>query len=135
MGKLIKWVVIGVGLVGILMVFSSPGIRSMESWARERPGTSVGLRLPYTLGSIAYFTFRYNMALDIYEKNISTWPDHPKNTDAEFRVAMCLEKLERYEEAVAAYDAFAVEHGEDTRAEAAINRSTKIKAVQLEQLN
>lgn len=133
MGKFIKFTIFGVIILAILMVFSSAGIRRMESWARDRPDTSIGQSLPYTLGNVAYFTFRYNLARDILEKNVQTWPNHPKNTDADFRIAMCYEKLGKYNEAVAAYDAFALEHGSDSRAGSAMNRSAKIKAVQLDQ--
>lgn len=131
MGKFIKIAIVGVVILGILMVFSSAGIRSMESWARERPDTSVGQSLPYTLGKLSYYTFRYSLAKDIYETNIAKWPDHPDNVDAEFRIAMCFEKLGEYQQAVVAYDAFSITYGEDKRADMARTRSTKIKAVQL----
>ena len=131
MGKFIKIAVVGLIILCILAVFSSAGIRSMESGARERPDTSVGQSLPYTLAKLSYYTLRYNMAKDIYETNIGKWPHHPKNVDAEFRIAMCLEKLGEYEAAVQAYDSFAIEYGDDNRADAAMNRSAKIKAVQL----
>ena len=131
MGRFIKITVAGLLVLAILMVFSQAGIRRMETWARERPDSSVGQSLPYTLGSIAYFTFRYELAKDILETNIDTWPNHTKNTDAEFRVAMCLEKMEEFPAAVEAFEAFALEYGGDPRADSAMNRAAKIKAVQL----
>jgi len=133
MGKFIKIAIVGVILLGILMVFSTPGIRKMEDWARERPDTSIGQSLPYTLGAIAYYTFRYDLSKDIYETNMATWPDNPANADAAFRIAMCLEKLGQYQAAVAAFEDFAVRYADDKRVDAAISRAGKIKAVQLDQ--
>ena len=131
MGRFIKITVAGLVILALLMVFSQAGIRRMETWARERPDSSVGQSLPYTLGSIAYFTFRYELAKDILQTNVDAWPTHPKNTSAEFRIAMCFEKMEEYPAAVAAYEAFALKYGGDPRADSAVNRAGKIKAVQL----
>ena len=107
-------------------------IRRMENWARERPDTSVGQSFPYTLAKLAYYTIRYDLAKDIYQTNIDTWPDHPNNVDAKFRIGMCLEKLGDYNAAVRAFDDFALEYPDDSRANAAMGRSAKIKAIQLD---
>ena len=109
MGRFIKIAIAGLALLGILTVFSSAGIRSMEAWARDKPDTSMGISMPYRLGGLAYYTFRYELARDIYETNLDTMPDNPRIVHADFRVAMCLEKLGRFDEAVARYDNFAIQ--------------------------
>ncbi len=132
MGKFVKFAVAGVILLVIYIVFSTAGLRRMEAWARERPDTSVGQSLPYTLGNLAYFTFRYSVCKDIFEENVATWPNHPKNASAYFRIAMALEKMGQYGESVAAYEAFALRYPNDPRADSALSRAGKIKAVQLD---
>jgi len=132
MGRLIKFGVYGIIALVLLAVFSTPALRSMEQYARDRKDTSLGQSLPYTLGGIAYLTFRYSLAKDIYEKNLDMWPDHPKRADAYYRIAQCDEKLGNYSQAVAEFDQFALEFPTDNRAENARRRSSSIKAVQLD---
>lgn len=133
MGKLVRITIVGVIVLAILMVFSSQGIRAMDKWARDRKDTTIGNTLPYNLAAISYYTLRYKLAEELYKKNLEMWPAHPKTPTAEFRIAKCEEKLGNYREAVGRYEAFALDHPDDSRADAARNLATKIKAVKLDQ--
>ena len=96
--------IMGMSIKGfvVLAVLVGGGI---WAWNHFKVGDNLDIN-PYTAAD-AYFTPGvYDKALEAYRKAIADQPHHEDVSVARFRIAICLQKLERHPEALRAYQAF-----------------------------
>ncbi len=86
-------------------------------------------RVCYLLGTSAYLTFRYNLAIDIIERNLKDFPYDHAAVDAEYRRAVCYEKLGKYDKAIQLYEDFLIRFPKDKRYMSIQNKIAKLKAL------
>jgi tetratricopeptide (TPR) repeat protein len=101
-----------------------------ESFFRTKnPELALTPKVCYLLGDIAYLTFRYQLAIDIIKRNLKDFPYQPGAEDAEYRLAVCYEKLGNYDEAISLYENFLLDHPQTRRYESTENKISKLKAL------
>jgi tetratricopeptide (TPR) repeat protein len=95
----------------------------------ENPNFSMTPRLCYFLGNLAYLTFRYQLAIDITERNLHDFPYDSGIDDAQYRRAVCYEKLGKYQQAIQLYEDYLLEHPKSSRYISIQNKLAKLKAL------
>ncbi|GAB4336796.1 MAG: hypothetical protein Kow0099_09910 [Candidatus Abyssubacteria bacterium] len=109
---------------------STQGILKTEKLFREdNPKMALSPKICYTLGTMAYMTFRYQLAIDIINRNLRDYPYEPAAEDAEYRRAVCYEKLGQYDTAIQLYENFMFDHPKSKRLESILNKVSKLKAL------
>ncbi|GEM_PF-2602404 len=105
---MLRWIkFIGFLLVGLAIFSLFPAsVDYAERFIQKFEDKSWAGTAYYQLGNHCYRTLRYGKALEIYEKALRKYPRHPLSSLAMFRVAVCLEKLNRNREAIRAYKRF-----------------------------
>jgi len=87
-------------------LLNATGVDELAEAASRYEGTKAGPALRLRLAQAYFDAEKYEEALDLYEKLDGRAPEGFANAPAVGR-AMCLEALERYDEAKAAFEAFA----------------------------
>jgi clan AA aspartic protease (TIGR02281 family) len=103
--------VLAVGALGVIL-----GPHSIN-WAQERPTHTTALQTAATVsvsgayekGVALYRQGEFAQALPVLRQ---AQADHPKNPNIRYYLALCLDKLVRYHEAITQYQ-YVTEHGED----------------------
>jgi tetratricopeptide (TPR) repeat protein len=114
----------------VYMGCNTQGILRAEDFFRvKNPKLAATPKVCYLLGTSAYLTFRYNLAIDIIERNLKDFPYDPAAIDAEYRRAVCNEKLGKYDKAIELYETFLLDHPKDKRYERIQNKVAKLKAL------
>ena len=104
-------------------------LKTEEIFRVQNPNLSLTPKVCYLLGDVAYLTFRYQLAIDIIKRNLKDFPYDPGAEDAEYRLAVCYEKLGNYNEAIALYENFLLDHPKSVRYESIQNKVAKLKAL------
>ena len=104
-------------LGGVLYaVLSTPGLLKIEQIFRENNSSHpLTPRMCYLTANLAYWTLRYELAAEMYDKNIREFPYFSGRKDAEFRRARAYEKSGDYSRAIALYEDFLLEYPKDRR--------------------
>jgi tetratricopeptide (TPR) repeat protein len=110
------------------VLFSTPGIRRLDKLFREEnhdhPFTP---SICYVLADISYYTFRYELTIDLTKKNIADFPYNSGRKNAEYRRAACFEKLGDFNQAIQSYERFLVAYPRDKRYESIMERISKLR--------
>ncbi len=104
-------------------------LKTEEIFRVQNPNLSLTPKICYLLGDVAYLTFRYQLAIDIIKRNLKDFPYEPGAEDAEYRLAVCYEKLGNYNEAIGLYENFLLDHPKSVRYESTQNKVAKLKAL------
>jgi tetratricopeptide (TPR) repeat protein len=96
---------------------------------KENPGFTMTPGLCYFLGNLAYMTFRYQLAIDITERNLQDFPYNPNLENAQYRRAVCYEKLGQYDKAIKFYENFLLDHPKSNRYQSIENKLAKLRAL------
>ncbi len=104
-------------------------LRTEKFFRQENPNFTLTPKICYLLGTSAFRTFRYDLAIQIIERNLKDFPYESAAVDAEYRRALAYEKLGKYDKAISLYEQFMLDHPKDNRYKAVQNRVTKLKAV------
>ena len=99
----------------------------------KNPDLGMSPGMCYTLGTAAFRTFRYQLAIDITDRNLKQWPYESAAVDAEFRRATAYEKLGDYSAAISLYEAFLLDHPKDNRYSTIQTRIAKLRALHQQQ--
>jgi tetratricopeptide (TPR) repeat protein len=108
-------------------------LRTEKMFREDNPKLALSPRICYTLGTIAHWTFRYQLAIDIIDRNLRDYPYDPAAEDAQYRRAVAYEKLGQYDKAIQLYEAFLIDHPKSKRQESILNKVTKLKALHQQQ--
>ena len=95
----------------------------------KNPNLAMSPRVCYTLGTIAFRSFRYQLAIDIIDRNLKQWPYESAAIDAEYRRATCYEKLGEYSTSISLYENFLLSHPKDNRYRTIQSRVAKLRAL------
>ncbi len=107
---------------------NTQSILSIESYFRmENPKLGLTPKVCYFLGNVSYLTFRYNLAIDIIDRNLKDFPYESGATKAKYRRANCYEKLGEYHKAIELYEDFLFSHPRDKRCGSIQNRIAKLR--------
>ncbi len=115
------------------VVYGSCNTQTMlktETFFREKnPNLALTPKVCYFLGNVAYMTFRYKLAIDIIDRNLKDFPYAGGATQAEYRRAVCYEKLGDYVKAIQLYEDFLLAHPKDNKYQSIENKLAKLKAL------
>ena len=110
------------------------GMLSTEKFFREKnPKLSVTPKICYMLGTSAFRTFRYQLAINIIDRNLKDFPYESAAVSAEYRRAVCYEKLGEYNKAISLYERFLYDHPKDNRYKSIQSKVAKLKALHQQQ--
>lgn len=103
-------------------------------WAEKtlrtgNPNSAMTPTVCYFLGNLAYLTFRYQLALDITDRNLHDFPYNAGVENAQYRRAVCYEKLGQYDKAIQLYENFLLDHPKSNRYQSIENKLAKLKAM------
>ena len=104
-------------------------LKTEEIFRTQNPNLSLTPKVCYLLGNVAYLTFRYQLAIDIIKRNLKDFPYASGAEDAEYRLAVCYEKLGNYTEAISLYENFLLDHPQSERYQSTENKVSKLKAL------
>jgi tetratricopeptide (TPR) repeat protein len=111
---------------------SSETILATEDFFRvKNPNLAMSPGMCYTLGTTAFRTFRYQLAIDITDRNLKQWPYEKAVVNAKFRRATAYEKLGEYSTAISLYEEFLLSHPKDNRYSTIQSRVAKLRALHL----
>ncbi|RJP21931.1 MAG: hypothetical protein C4520_09030 [Candidatus Abyssobacteria bacterium SURF_5] len=99
---------------------------------KDNPNFAMTPNFCYMFANLAYMTFRYQLAIDITERNLKEFPYSSSAENAEFRRAVCYEKLGRYDMAIQHYEDFLIDHPKSSRYQSIENKLAKLKALHQE---
>ncbi len=109
------------------------GILATEEFFHvKNPKLALTPKMCYMLGTSAFRTFRYQLAIDIIDRNLKDFPYEKAAVDAKYRRAVCYEKLGAYGKAIRLYEAFLLEYPKDNRYNSIISKVAKLKALHQE---
>lgn len=109
---------------------NTQGILATEEFFRvKNPNLGLTPKVCYILGTAAYRTLRYQLAIEIIDRNLKDFPYENAAVNAEHRRAMCYEKLGEYSKAISLYEDFLLKHPKDNRYSSIISKIAKLKAV------
>ncbi len=109
------------------------GILATEEWFRvKNPKLSMTPKVCYMLGTSAFRTFRYSLAIEIIDRNLKDFPYESAAVDAKYRRAVCYEKQGNYKQAITLYEKFLLEYPNDNRYKSIVTRITKLRALHAE---
>ncbi len=113
---------------------NTKGILKTEEFFRvKNPQMSMTPKICYMLGTSAFRTFRYNLAIEIIDRNLKDFPYESAAVAAEYRRAVSYEKLGEYRTAIGLYEKFLYDHPKDNRYNAIQNKVNKLKALHAEE--
>ncbi len=113
---------------------SSESMLATEDFFRTKnPNLAMSPGMCYSLSTAAFRTFRYQLAIDITDRNLKQWPDESAAVSAEFRRATSYEKLGEYSSAISLYEAFLLDHPKDSRYSTIQTRIAKLRALHQQQ--
>lgn len=113
-------------LVGVYAV-SSAGINTLFSSMQKKHSPGRGKAI-YSMAGVCKNTFRYEHALEILDYALAQYPDHPAARNGRYNYALCLERLGRNKEAIAAYYVYLSIYAGDTRTEKVQERIDEMEA-------
>lgn len=106
------------------------GMLSTEKFFREdNPNLGLTPNICFMLGTTAFRTFRYQLAIEIIDRNLKDFPYDSAVPSAEYRRAFCYEKLGEYNTAISLYEAFLFEYPKDNRYNSIASKVAKLKAL------
>lgn len=112
---------------------NTKGILKTEEFFRvKNPDMSMTPKVCYMLGTSAFRTFRYQLAIEIIDRNLKDFPYESAAVAAQYRRAVSYEKLAEYRKAITLYEKFIYDHGDDSRRNAIENKVNKLKALHIE---
>lgn len=112
---------------------SSSAILKADNFLRkDNPNFSMTPKLCFFLGNLAYLTFRYQLAIDIIERNLHDFPYASEVPDAQYRRAVCYEKLGNYKKAIQLYEDYLLTYPKSNRYQSIENKLAKLKALHQE---
>ena len=101
-----------------------------EKFFREgNPKLSMTPKICYILGTSAFRTFRYKLAIEIIDRNLKDFPYEDAAVNSEYRRAVCYEKLGEYNTAITLYEEFLLGHPKDNRYSSVISKISKLQAL------
>jgi tetratricopeptide (TPR) repeat protein len=113
---------------------NTQGILATENYFRvENPKLAMTPRVCYVLGTAAFRSFRYQLAIDIINRNLKDFPDEKAAVSAEYRRAVCYEKLGEYETAIKLYEIFLYNNPKDNRYMSVETKIAKLRALHKEE--
>lgn len=106
------------------------GMLATEKFFREdNPNLGLTPTVCFMLGTSAFRTFRYKLAIEIIDRNLKDFPYNRAVPDAEYRRAFAYEKLGEYDTAISLYEDFLYKYPKDNRYSAIISKVAKLKAL------
>ncbi len=110
---------------------NTQGILWTEDFFRNKnPKLAATPKVCYMLGTAAFRSFRYQLAIDIIDRNLKDFPYERAAVNAEYRRAVAYEKLGDYKTAIRLYERFLFDHPKDNR-----YQSIQTKAIKLQSLH
>jgi tetratricopeptide (TPR) repeat protein len=90
------------------------GMLATEKFFREdNPNLGLTPDVCFILGTTAFRTFRYRLAIDIIDRNLKDFPYDNAVPSAEYRRAYAYEKLGEYGTAITLYEDFLLKYPKD----------------------
>jgi tetratricopeptide (TPR) repeat protein len=86
-----------------------------EFFRDENPNLALTPTVCYWLADAAYLTFRYDLAIDIINRNLKDFPYEDGADDQEYKRAVCYEKIGDYQRAIGLFETFLTQHPRDGR--------------------
>ena len=112
---------------------STDGMLKAEKFFREdNPKLGMSPKMCYMLATSAFRTFRYQLAIEIIDRNLKDFPYDRGAVNAEFRRAVAYEKLGQYDTAISLYETFLADHPKDNRYQSIMGKVAKLKALHQE---
>ena len=106
------------------------GMLSTEKFFREdNPNLGLTPTICFMLGTSAYMTLRYKLAIEITERNLKDFPYAGAVPNAEYRRAICYEKLGEYSTAISLLEDFLLKYPRDNRYNSIASKVAKLKAL------
>jgi len=112
-------------VVGLIYLLSSPGINACFRAAQKGTSPTRG-RIVYFLSNVCISTFRYGQAVRILEVALDKYPGHASARNGLYNYGLCLERLGRSNEAIAAYQQYLSKYPEDSRKQKVQNKIEKL---------
>jgi tetratricopeptide (TPR) repeat protein len=104
------------------------GMLSIEKFFREdNPNLSLTPRVCFMLGTAAFRTFRYQLAIEIIDRNLESFPYDKAVPDAEYRKAYAYEKLGDYDKAIKLYQDYLLKYPRDNRYNSIVSKVSKLQ--------
>ncbi len=129
--KKILFVFIVVGLV--YGACNTAGILATEEFFRvKNPDLALTPKVCYMLGANAFRSFRYQLSIEITDRNLKDFPYENAAVDAQYRRAAAYEKLGQYDKAIALYEEFLMGHADDNRYKTVMGKIQKLKMLHQE---
>ncbi len=89
---------------------------AMEGFFRtDNPNLTLTPTMCYWLADAAYWTFRYDLATDIINRNLKDFPYEDGAADQEYKRAVCYEKVGDYQRAIGLFETYLTQHPTDGR--------------------
>ena len=98
-----------------------------EFFRDENPNLALTPKVCYWLGDAAYWTFRYDLAIDIIGRNLKDFPYEDGAADQEYKRALCYEKNGDYQRAIGLFETYLVHYPKDSRYISIQDRITKLR--------
>jgi len=109
---------------------NTQSILATESLFRDGlPWLSLTPKACYLLANASYYTFRYELALEIIERNLKDFPYERSVANAQLKRARCCENLGNCNKAIKLYTDFLLKHPQDNRYRKIQRRIAKLQIV------
>lgn len=107
---------------------SARGIQGADRFFRQdNPNFGLTPSICYLLADVSYWTFRYDLAIKLIDKNITDFPYESGRKNAELKRAACYEKMEDYPRAIQLYEQFLLDHPKDRRYDSVEDTLAKLR--------
>lgn len=116
---LIVALLVVVGLYFALLDWTAP---KMQEFIVRRSDAKWAPSAHYALGASCFYVGNSDMAMQIYRSALGRFPGHKEAPKARFRIAECLERQKKYQEAINSYETFRSRYPNTKYAEAAKDR-------------
>jgi tetratricopeptide (TPR) repeat protein len=104
------------------------GMLATEKFFREdNPNLGLTPRICFMLGTAAFRTFRYQLSIEIINRNLQSFPYDNAVPSAEYRRAYAYEKLGEYDTAISLYEDFLYKYPKDNRYNSIISKVSKLR--------
>ncbi len=94
----------------------------------ENPNLALTPKVCFWLADAAYWTFRYDLAIDIISRNLKDFPYEDGIADQEYKRALCYEKMGDYPQAAGLLETYLVHYPRDSRYTLIQDRIAKLKS-------
>lgn len=108
-------------------------LKTEAFFREENPNLALTPKMCYFIGNIAYLTFRYKLAIEVIDRNLKDFPYADGAVKAEFRRAVCYEKLGDYAKAIHLYEDYLLAHPKDHKYQSIQNKIAKLRALYAEE--